>query len=153
MKAVGQGSRNSLACAIATIAIETASGFYPREELYDGDKYTYFEGMYGVGRHRDAVAMGNTQVGDGARYYGRGLIQITWKSNYLRYGGLIGVDLVANPELALKPDNAAKIFALYWRDRDIQGAADRGNWASVREKVQGGSAGLDRLVNIVGSLL
>lgn len=63
------------------------------------------------------------------------------------------MDLVAQPELALKPDNAAKIFALYWRDRDIQKAADLGQWALVRSKVQGGSAGLDRLISIVGSLL
>jgi len=45
-------------------------------------------------------------------YYGRGFVQITWKENYEKFGTLLGVDLVENPNLALEPDNA--IFILVY---------------------------------------
>lgn len=139
----------------ATVAIETASRFRPIEELYDDPpgKYAYFESMYGAGRHPSAIAMGNTQVGDGARYFGRGYIQITWKNNYRYYGNIIGVDLVSNPELALDPTISANIAALFWLNRDIQTQADREDWTAVRASVQGGSNGLNRLISISTNLL
>ena len=45
-------------------------------------------------------------------YYGRGLVQITWKSNYEKFGKLLGIDLVKKPDLALEPGNA--IFILVY---------------------------------------
>lgn len=155
LTALGQASRNSQAAAIGTTAVETASSFTPRRELYNDPpgEYAYFESMYGIGHHPQAAAMGNTQVGDGAKYFGRGFIQITWKNNYKAYGDRIGVDLVNNPNAALDPNNAANIFGLYWTDRNIQAMADRSDWAAVRAAVQGGSAGLDHLKQVVGALL
>lgn len=158
MEEVNQASKASQAGMIGTIAIETGpytnSIFTPREELYNDPpgKYTYFENMYGIGHHSSAAAMGNTKVGDGAKYYGRGFIQITWKNNYLVYGNAIGVDLVNHPELALDINNAAKIAALFWKGRDIQSMCNAGNWVAVRAAVQGGSAGLDHLYQVVHDL-
>jgi len=43
-------------------------------------------------------------------YYGRGFVQITWKSNYAKYGALLGIDMVGNPDLALQPKNALFIL-------------------------------------------
>lgn len=59
---------------------------------------------------------GNTSQGSGNRYKGRGFIQLTFKNLYKKYGDLIGVDLVNNPELANKPDVAAKIAAVYLKE-------------------------------------
>ena len=53
---------------------------------------------------RLAQRLGNTQPGDGARFRGRGPIQITGRANYLRYGTLLGIDLVNAPERAAQPD-------------------------------------------------
>jgi len=64
-----------------------------------------------------AKALGNTQAGDGAKYKGRGFIQITGKANYANAGQALGIDLVNNPELAAKPDVAAKIAVWYWQNR------------------------------------
>ena len=153
--AAGQGSVRSQAGAIGTICIETGSRFAPIAEFYNDPpgKYAYFEGMYGIGNHPSAAAMGNTQVGDGARYFGRGFPQITWKNHYKNYGERLGVDLVGNPDLALDPNISAQIFALYWQDRGIQEQCEREDWTSVRKSVQGGTAGLDRLRTVAISLV
>jgi len=57
--------------------------------------------------------LGNTQPSDGSKYKGRGLIQLTGKSNYKAVGDIIGVDLVANPELINDPKNAAPAAMAY----------------------------------------
>jgi predicted chitinase len=66
---------------------------------------------------KKAKMLGNTKVGDGAKYKGRGLIQITGKYNYKKAGEALGLDLVKNPELAEKPNIAAKIAVWYWKYR------------------------------------
>lgn len=68
-------------------------------------------------------------------------------------GERLGVDLVSEPDQALVSDIAARIFADYWRSRNIQEQADRRDWPSVRRSVQGGSDGLDRLTQIAEGLL
>lgn len=149
LAAADQASRPSCAAAIGTIAIETASTFRPIHEFGDA---AYFERMYGPGSSVGRQ-LGNLEPGDGARYPGRGYIQLTGRANYRRYGTLLGVDLEADPDLALDPDIAARVFAAYWQGRDIQSQADQEDWAAVRRSVQGGSAGLDRLIQICQDLL
>lgn len=155
LQGVRQASTNSLAVALGTLAIETAHRMEPIEEYYNDPpgKFAYFESMYGAGQHPAAEQMGNTQFGDGAKYYGRGFIQITWKNNYAYYGGRFGVDLVSYPQRALEPVLASQIFAAYWEDRDLQSSADEEDWETCRRKVQGGTAGLAELVRIATELL
>jgi putative chitinase len=97
------------AYCLATAYHETASTMKPIRE-YGGP--TYFTRMYDVAGARKelAIANGNTCAGDGPKYCGRGYVQLTWKNNYKRAGDKLGVDLVANPELAMQPDIAAKIM-------------------------------------------
>ena len=49
-------------------------------------------------------------------YWGRGYVQLTWEANYKKFGKLLGIDLVANPELALLPQYAVKILVIGMRD-------------------------------------
>jgi predicted chitinase len=61
---------------------------------------------------------GNTEVGDGPRYKGRGLIQLTWKNNYLAYSQYKGVDFVGDPNaVALNMSTAIDVSCWYWRKR------------------------------------
>ena len=61
--------------------------------------------------------LGNVNRGDGVRYKGRGFIQITGRDNYRRAGQALGLPLEERPELASKPDIAAKIAVWYWANR------------------------------------
>jgi hypothetical protein len=65
--------------------------------------------------------MGNTAAGEGFKYRGRGLIQLTGKDNYKKFGDLIGVDLVSNPDLANDPDIARKLAVAYFAEKQKQG--------------------------------
>jgi len=66
---------------------------------------------------RKAKILGNKQAGDGAKYKGRGYLQITGKYNYEQAGKAIGADLVNKPELLERPDIAAKAAVWYWKTR------------------------------------
>jgi predicted chitinase/5'(3')-deoxyribonucleotidase len=66
---------------------------------------------------KKAKALGNKQVGDGAKYKGRGYIQLTGRDNYKKAGAALGLPLEKNPELVEKPEVAAKVAVWYWQNR------------------------------------
>jgi predicted chitinase len=92
----------------------------------------------------------------GQRYYGRGLIQITGEANYKAYGEKVGVDLLHHPDLALRPDIAAKILALYFKNHAggaIIHACEARGWEEVRRLVNGGLNGFGQFHQCVQALL
>lgn len=98
-----------LAYALATAFLETARTMQPIKEIGGA---AYFTKMYDIKGDRPAKAreLGNLTPGDGAKYAGRGYVQLTGRNNFDRAGKKIGVDLVASPDLAMVPDNAARIM-------------------------------------------
>jgi putative chitinase len=95
-----------------------------------------------------AKTLGNTQAGDGAKYKGRGFIQITGKANYTKAGQALGIDLVKNPDLASRPDVAAKIAVWYWQNRVSPYVQDFSDTRGVTKRINPGLAGLqDRVEN------
>jgi predicted chitinase len=86
--------------------------------------------------------MGNKDPGDGWKYRGRGVVQLTGKDNYIKFGKLTGLDLVNNPDLASDPVNAAKIAIAYWKSRVSSAAAKNGDVAAVTKAINGGYNGL-----------
>lgn len=102
------------AYALATAYHETAGTMLPIKE-YGGD--AYFRRMYDIEGLRPAKAkeLGNTTPGDGAKYAGRGYVQLTGKTNYARADKVVsaltrGVSLLSKPDLAMQPAVAAKIM-------------------------------------------
>ena len=75
------------------------------------------KGPEAVGEKIYGGRMGNTEPGEGYKYRGRGLIQITGKDNYKRFGKMIGVDLVKDPDLANDPDIAQKLAVAYFKEK------------------------------------
>ena len=62
---------------------------------------------------------GGPETGDGFRYRGRGLIQITGTDNYKKYGGLAGVDIYNNADMANDPEVATKIAVAYLKSKSV----------------------------------
>ena len=87
--------------------------------------------------------LGNLRKGDGTRYKGRGVIQLTGRANYQRYGDILGIDLVNNPELAASPKISVLTALEYWKQRKINALADRDNIRLVTRAINGGDNGLD----------
>ncbi|WP_417660863.1 glycoside hydrolase family 19 protein [Pseudomonas sp.] len=72
---------------------------------------------YNPGQHRDAEKNGNTTIGDGPRYKGKGLIQLTWKNNYKKYSSYRGIDFTEFPDqIASEMFNAVDVSCWYWRN-------------------------------------
>lgn len=107
----------------------------------DGLKTTveYASGAAYEGR-RD---LGNVVKGDGVRFKGRGLIQVTGRDNYKRYGSILGVDLISDPTVASVFPVAALSAAVYWKDRNINKQADADSIEGATRLVNGGLNGLD----------
>ena len=116
---------------IAQIAHETASFLYA-EEIADGSAY---EGR------RD---LGNTQSGDGKRFKGRGLIQLTGRANYTQYTKDSGTDCVTDPErVASDAFVGVDVACWYWNKRHINGLADADDVKAVTKAINRGYNGLD----------
>lgn len=91
---------------------------------------------------KKAKALGNTQPGDGAKYKGRGYIQLTGKYNYKKAGDALGLPLVEKPELVEKPDVAAQVAVWYWKNR-VQDSVD--SFKNVKDVTKGINPGLKHL--------
>lgn len=73
------------------------------------DRDFYFTAKYEMNQ-KIRIELGNTSPGDGAKYHGRGLVQITGKRNYTEFEHLLNMPLVSNPDLALEEDPAYEIL-------------------------------------------
>lgn len=92
--------------------------------------------IYGGDWGRDNL--GNDQPGDGWRFRGRGLIQLTGRANYRR----TGPEYEINPDLLLTPAGSVKAAVDFWRTRGLNPAADRDDLAEVTRRINGGAMGL-----------
>lgn len=122
-----------IACFLAQIAHESGSLRYVKEiasgEAYEGRK-----------------DLGNIYVGDGVKFKGRGLIQITGRANYEALGKHLGVDLIAKPELLEQPLYAALSAGWFWDKRKLNALADITNFEKITRLINGGLNGYeDRL--------
>jgi predicted chitinase len=101
------------------------------------------------GHHtRVGKILGNTLPGDGARFKGRGIIQLTGRYNYGKYGKMVGQDLVNDPALAAEPDIAVEVACAYWKSKGLNPLADQGlgKYREITRRINGGYNGYaDRL--------
>ena len=85
--------------------------------------------------------MGNTAPGDGWKYRGRGLIQITGKNNYRSCCEALALDLIAQPELLEKPNHASLSAAWFWATNGLNTLADAGKFDAITQRINGGQTG------------
>lgn len=102
---------------------------------------------------REGHSYNNPDPTTGQTYYGRGLVQLTWKGNYGTFGTLLGIDLIHHPELALVPYNAAEIAVIGMKDGRFTGVGlskyfndEKTDWVNARKIING----LDQADRIAG---
>lgn len=114
---------------LAQVAHESAELRYTKE-IADGKAY---EGR------KD---LGNTSPGDGVRYKGRGLIQLTGKANYMAYKAYCNFDVVSKPELLEQPLGATRSSMWFWWKHGLNELADSDDVNAVTKRINGGYNGL-----------
>jgi len=87
--------------------------------------------------------LGNTQSGDGPRYRGRGLMQLTGRVNYRSMGATLGLPLEADPDRAADPVTSLRIACEYWKSRSLNEHADYDDIRTITQRVNGGQNGID----------
>ena len=92
---------------------------------------------------KKAKALGNKYVGDGAKFKGRGFIQITGRYNYKRAGQELGLPLEKHPELVEKPEVAAKVAVWFWKHRVQPNVDNFHNVNDVTKQINPGMNGLN----------
>ncbi len=117
-----------MAAFLAQITHESGSLHYV-EEIASGEAY---EGR------KD---LGNTKPGDGQKFKGRGLIQLTGRANYDRCGKGLGIDLIENPKAVCLPFLAADVSGWFWNEHNLNSFADVGLFGKITRVINGGYNG------------
>lgn len=138
---------------LAQATVETAHW----RTLYEYGSADYFK-RYDPGTDI-GHSLGNTQPGDGFKFRGAGVFQLTGRDNFRRMGKRLGIDLEASPGKAADPDTAVKIAGLYWQDHGLNPYADADDVLAVSRAINRGSVtstrtpnGLDDRKAVVGKL-
>ena len=92
-------------------------------------------------RYEGRKDLGNTVAGDGSKYRGRGLIQITGRANYMACSEELGLDLIKQPELLEKPQHACMSAAWFWATKGLSTLADAGQFDKITQRINGGQTG------------
>ena len=124
---------------------------WPRHFSSDQEALRYAHRPRALANRVYGARMGNRgeASGDGWRYRGRGLIQLTGRDNYARLASSAGIDALANPDLLLLPDGAARSAAWFWASKGLNALADHDAgadgdavFARISRMVNGGDTGL-----------
>ena len=102
-----------------------------------------------------SARMGNgpAESGEGWKFRGRGLKQLTGKDNYARCGNALGLDLVGNPDLLLEPLAAARSAGWFWKANGLSAFADAGDIKGMTKKINGGFIGLEQRQKLYDKVL
>ena len=93
--------------------------------------------------------MGNLEDGDGFKYRGRGIVQLTGRDSYKAFTDATGVDAINNPDLLLQPEYACLSAGWFFSTHHLNDLADKEDYLTMTKKINGGTLGLDqRIANI-----
>lgn len=145
--------QEAIVCAVGAVLAETLSSYgidnrlriahFLGQTCHESAGFRTTEEFASGARYEGRADLGNNQPGDGPRYKGRGLLQLTGRANYRDLGKVLGVDLEGDPELAAEPVLSLKIACEYWKRKKINAACDRDDIVDVTRLINGGTNGLD----------
>jgi len=91
--------------------------------------------------------LGNTEDGDGFKFHGRGIFQLTGRSNVTTCGNALGQPFAEHPELLLEPEWACMSAGWFWNKKGLNSLADDESWETMTKRINGGLVGLDDRIN------
>lgn len=118
--------------------------------LHESGSLRYHEEIASGSAYEGRTDLGNFQEGDGIKFKGRGLIQLTGRANYKSYGDYVGEDLEAHPELVATPKYAADAAGWFWSIKHLNTYADQDDVIAITKKVNGGLNGFADRKEILG---
>lgn len=142
MIAYGITSTNRIAGFIATIAVESGYLRYTTE-LGSRDYFYKYEPNTKKGK-----ALGNKEPGDGYKFRGRGLIQVTGRHNYEQVAVRLGIDCLEHPELLSELPYSVTTACWWWQSHGCNELADEDNPTAIRQRVNGGMNGYQEFMQI-----
>jgi putative chitinase len=123
--------------------------FFIAQLAHESGEFRYVRELASGSAYEGRKDLGNIEPGDGVRFKGRGLIQITGRSNYKACGADLGLPLLEHPELLEEPINASRSAGWFWNKKQLNSLADINTLESfkkVTKIINGGYNGLeDRL--------
>ncbi len=110
--------------------------------IHESGSFTYMSEIASGLSYEGRKDLGNIHKGDGIKYKGRGLIQITGRNNYIQISKATGIDFLNNPTLLETPENAVMSACWWWNSRHLNTLADTYQFTAITHKINGGENGL-----------
>ena len=110
---------------------------------HESGEFRYLKEIASGSAYEGRLDLGNNQQGDGIRFKGRGLIQITGRSNYAHLSRDLGVDFIAQPVLLETPEYAVLSACWFWDSKTLNAWADKDNFLTITKRINGGTRGIE----------
>jgi putative chitinase len=111
------------------------------------DKYAHNPEMIANKVYGGRADLGNTEDGDGWKFHGRGVIQLTGRANYTVCGQALGQPFTSDPSLLLDPEWACLSAGWFWNKKGLNALADIEDWTTMTKRINGGTIGLSDRIN------
>lgn len=136
--AYGIDTPRRIAAYLGQVGVESGELKYDKELGSKWNKKDVGNRFESVGTlYEGRKNLGNTEPGDGPKFIGRGILQLTGRANYTNMSKKLGVDLVNNPELACDPEISTKIACEYFKERGLLKLADEWKLDEITRRVNG----------------
>lgn len=116
---------------------------YLAQIAHESGEFRYTEEIASGKAYEWRKDLGNIKAGDGVRYKGRGLIQLTGRTNYTNYKTFCGYDVLTCPDLLSKPVGSIRSSMWYWKKKNLNYYADRDDFKTITLKINGGYNGIE----------
>lgn len=111
--------------------------------VHESGSFKYTQEIASGAAYEGRKDLGNIKAGDGKRFKGRGLIQITGRANYEQISKFTGIDFVLNPAMLETPEYAVMSACWWWNSRSLNALADKYMFTAITKVINGGFNGLE----------
>lgn len=151
IKAIAPRAKESISKAVATVVTERGADYgvenakevchFLAQAAHESDGFRTTQEYASGQAYEGRKDLGNTRKGDGKRYKGRGIFQLTGRENYRKAGEALGLPLESKPHLAAHAENSVLIALWYWKSRNLSRYANKDDIRTITKRINGGLNG------------